>query len=330
MSKQVTEEMISAYVDDELTAAERAAVESAISADKELQRIHDGYMAARNAIQESAQVVDRIGLPTNFSSDVMSRIKASRSQPELDFIETEVPGSLADGSQEREGRVRRAVAKSTGQGIWTVRTWIEIIAATAAIVIIVLSWWGKSNRDPNSTDLARPNDSRPDANAGPDKNRPEPKNQIRMMNVDGQDGQKTNESSNNRTSDSSSDQSNVDAVSKEKASSRKFSIFIDADARPEIDRFWIVNDYEITAPPGTSPDGSVADQTTGPVNVLLIDAGKDDAVRFLQQIPKWDPDFQVFLHRKQGKASWLAPYDVSHADQTEGSFWTLEIVLIDR
>ena len=90
-----------------------------------------------------------------------------------------------------------------------------------------------------------------------------------------------------------------------------------------IDRFWITNDYEVTAPEGTEPNGN-----GNAVSVLLIDSKKADAVKFFGQLQQWDPEFQVFQQAKAGNASWLAPFDVGKADQAEGDFWTLQIVLI--
>ena len=125
-------------------------------------------------------------------------------------------------------------------------------------------------------------------------------------------------------SNGSKDQS-PQVTSSANLSSRKFSIFVNADARPQVDRFWIMNDYEVEAPSDADPTGGNAK-----VNVLLLDAKKKDALKFLSQLSKWDEHFQIFQQAKIGTASWLAPFDVAKAPEAEGDYWTLQIILIDK
>ena len=301
MSKPVTEEMISALIDGELSPADRVLVENAISADESLRRIYEGFQESATALKESAEWVgSAVSLPVDFTSRVMSEIETGSTEGQV------ANHSASSENSEKENRSVVTPA-STQSPVWTVRTLVEIVAAVAAVIVIAVVWQGQGNNHGSNGETAKQDVNQQDVEGR------KPKNGVRALGS--KDG--------NFKSNTSKEKGEEKDPGAGPVSSRKFSVFIKASTRPLIDRFWILNNYEVTAPEGTDPGGN-----NSQVNVLLIDAKKKDAVDFFSQLKKWDSGFQVFQQAKTGNASWLAPFDVSRADQSEGDFWTLQIVLI--
>ncbi|MEC9094696.1 MAG: hypothetical protein VX438_18445 [Planctomycetota bacterium] len=281
MSQPVTEEMISLYLDGKLSAEDQATVENTLSTDENLRKTWESYRQSASAIKASAAWVSKTAaLPTDFTSQVMAQINT------LELQETQP-----------EPRVLKDTTARTA----STRTWIEVVAATVAIVIIAISWSSQTTR---IEQVASPESSSAEHQ--------KTKNGVHML------GSRRGEFKKPDL------QTKTDSPRLANAASREFSIFASSKARPQIDRFWIINDYEVTAPKNTDPGGA-----SEKINVLLIDAKKKDAVQFLSQLSKWDAHFQVFQQTKTGNASWLAPFDTSKAGKTEGDVWTLQIVLID-
>lgn len=296
MARQVTEEMISALIDGELSSDERVEVEEAISTDESLRRIYEGYLASGTAVKESsAWVQSSVSLPADFTSRVMAQVN------EVDSSNQKNPLPVSHESPTTPTPVMHT------SGIWSVRTVIEVVAAVAAVVLIVVVWQGSASN---------PNGQGGTAKNGQDPDQVVPRNGVHALGSKNGEFKKSNSGKGANTKGNEANQPSV-------KSSRRFSIFVKARTRPLIDRFWITNDYEVTAPEGIEPNGN-----GNAVSVLLIDSKKADAVKFFSQLQQWDPEFQVFQQAKAGNASWLAPFDVGKADQSEGDFWTLQIVLI--
>lgn len=301
MSRTVTEEMISALIDGELTPEDRAWVEKEISTHESLRQLYEGFKGTSEAIRESSQhVQSTVKLPSDFTSRVMADVQIQAAASTEPTVET--------SSTERNSKSNVAKRGS----IWSTRTWIELVAATAAIVLIVVVWQSRTV-DPNT--VAKPDEG----SKGSDVEKQRPKNGVYALgNKDGE-FEKNSPNVVEPGSENSKDGTPATVV----RSSREFSVFVKADTRPVIDRFWILNDYKVTAPEGVGPEG-----TGAPVNVLLIDAKKEDVLKFFDQLNDIDSGFQVFQQAKSGAASWLAPFDISKAGSAEGDFWTLQIVLI--
>ena len=319
MSNLVTQEMISAYVDGELSATDKAIVEDALSADESLRDLFENYNDSTAALKASAEFVSNtVTLPGEFTSRVMEKIRSHASAPILENESREehlIPHeALNEQRLNKNGptgnQTATVVLTAAASQRYSLRTWIEVIAATVAIVIVIYSWTGKS---PSTENIASP--GLKDQGGAENKDIDKPGNDLHML------GSKNGQFKNGSAKKVDlQNQSNPTG-----STSREFSIFVDAKARPQIDRFWIMSDYEVTAAENTPATG-----TTTKVNVLLIDAKKTDAVKFFSQLSKWDSGFQIFHPSKSGNASWLTPFDVSKASQAEGDFWTLQIVLIDQ
>ena len=300
MSHHVTEEMISAYLDGELSPEDRTAVERALSTDESLRLLLEGFRESRSALQASSDFVSSsIALPPDFSSRVMTEIRLAEAAAGEDGPQTSNLTRSSEAASVLPGR----------KNSFSLRTLLEVVAATAALVVIVFLW--KSGESP--AEVAQPENRDPVASKGG----------VSMMNLN-----KSEKGSGTASRNSSSNPA-------PKPTSREFSVFVDAGARPQIDRFWILENYEITAPDGTDPGVSAKDRAAaggdaGKIEVLLVDAKKGDAIKFFSRVPKWDSQFQVFQEAKTGDASWLAPFDVSDAAEAEGDFWTLKIVLISK
>lgn len=319
MSKIVTPEMVSAFVDGELSPEDNHSVENALLTDSALRDIAEGYQSLRNALHSSSEnVASTVQLPPRFTSNVMDRIQHL----------SEAVGSSDENSDHGASVVKReqlidpasdvSIAASnrstTTSGVYSVRTLVEVLVATAAVVLIVLNWpTPVSDSGGVSQSLVK------SGNISNDPLIDQKKSDIQMLSVG--DGKAARNGSKNGGGENST------SSSKERAdvpdqSSREFSIFVNESARPSIDRFWIMKGYEVSAPQ-QEPDGRV--------NMLLIDAKKVDAVKFFGDLEKWDPDFKCYQDSgKRTNASWLAPFDVSRINETEGDYWKLRIVLISK
>lgn len=302
MNKTVTPEMISAFVDGELSPEDKLSVENALHADVELREIADGFQALRSSVQSSSEyIAATVRLPKHFASNVMGKIDQLSESVDQELDDEN--GQVSEGS-----RLNRPTSMS---GIYSVRTLIEVVVAMAAIVLIVVNW-PSSVSDPD-----RPSsDSIASADSKSDIGNKEKKSGVRMLSVgDGKEASTTRKNGGTGATQPTEETSNVN-------SSREFSIFVNESARPNIDRFWIMKSYEVDAPE-QEPDGRV--------NMLLIDAKKADAVKFFDDLKKWDANFKVFQDSgKSPNATWLAPFDASKIDAAEGDFWKLRIVLIGK
>ncbi len=132
-------DMLSAYLDDELTEAERAAVEARLEVSVEWQ--------AELAEVESARAIVR-GLPTReappgsgtvSSRNVESETAAVVETPEAE-IAAPVPITTARGA-------RRGTGVSRGRAV----TWLAGAAAAVAAVVVVVSMPGADTVKPNVT-----------------------------------------------------------------------------------------------------------------------------------------------------------------------------------
>lgn len=303
MTKQVTEEMISAFIDGELSPEDKQLVETAISTDESLRQLLESFKESSQAIQDSSSfVLGSTSLPSDFSARVMSKIASAESGEESAFPDqTEKHRSNINAGTAVELSKTKSTGKFSASQI-SLRTWIEVIVASVAILVVVVNW-----PTANQPQIAQPETKPPQQVS---------KNGVRMM------GSKNGQFE-------KSDPRKSNEPSKQIVSSREFSIFIDSGTRPEVDRFWIMNNYEVSAPENTEPDGTNSGGVRSKVNVLMIDSKKADAVKFFSQLSKWDSGFQIFQEAKSGSASWLAPFDIAKAAQAEGDFWTLKIVLIE-
>lgn len=321
MSNRVTEEMISAFIDGELSPEDKSSVEKAISTDDAVRAIYESYLESGSAIQASSvYVASSVALPADFASRVMADIYATQkneSNPSEKGKRDKAKQGEAKQGEARQSEVDPVMDQTPAaathaspvvgsNGFWSLRTVVEVIAASVAIVAIAIAWQGRTSL-PNN--VAKPDDAQIET-----KDRPQ--NGVRALGDPNGDFKGGGVTSNKSKSSESQ---------KIQSTSREFSVFVDAKSRPQVDRFWIMNDYEVGAPENADPagDGSA-------VNVLLIDAKKADALKFFAQLGKLDSDYKVFQQSKAGAASWLAPFDISKAESAEGDFWTLQIVLIEK
>ncbi len=316
MSNQVTEEMISAFIDGELSPEDKIMVENAISTDDVLRSLLESYRESSSAIKASSEFVSNsVALPLDFTSRVMGQIEIGETsdtvQPDQELNPASnsfVPETALDGSPSTSSsKIQKSNLQELGEkrpaptGLFSIRTLVEVVVATVAIAIVTANW---PATDPADNQIAKP---------GTEKVTPaKPNNGVHMMGSENGEFKKSPKAN------------STDPPKPSQSTSRKFSVFVKSDARPQVDRFWIMNNYEVTAPEGVEPENDAK------VNVLLIDTKKADAVKFFAQLTKWDSGFQVFQEAKSGNASWLAPFDVSKAEQAEGDFWTLQIVVIEK
>lgn len=297
MNSNLNEELISAYFDGELSSSEMVRVESMISAQPEWQAVYDRYAEVSRSLKESAAVTaEHVALPSTFLDSVMQTI----SNSEIEMSDSDASAQTVTVSHRSNSNTNRFVS---------LRTLIEAVGGIAAIVMIALLWNGTQS-DPDSNRLA-------DNSGGPGTGENRKKSDVRMMSVDGKKKANQKDPAKN---DPDGGPANVDVDPG--ATSREFSIFVDQAVRPQIDRFWIMSNYELDAP---------EKEDASPVNVLLLDAKRQDAIRFLKQLKKWDSQFQVFQDSgSKTNANWLAATQIEEIEQAEGSFWKLRIVLIAR
>ncbi len=319
MSKIVTPEMVSAFVDGELSPEDNLSVENALLTDSSLRDIAEGYHALRNALHTSSEnVASTVQLPSNFTSSIMDKIQHL----------SEAVGSSDEYSDHGSSVVKQEQwidpasdvpivtpnRSTTISGVYSIRTLVEILVATAAVVLIVLNWPTPVS-DPGGASQSLVNSG----NVSSDPLIDQKKSDIQMLSVGDGKAARTGSKNGGGGNPTNSSEERTDVAGQ---SSREFSIFVNESARPSIDRFWIMKSYEVSAPQ-QEPDGRV--------NMLLIDAKKVDAVKFFGDLEKWDPDFKCYQDSgKRTNASWLAPFDVSKINEAEGDYWKLRIVLISK
>lgn len=306
MSNHVTEEMISAFIDGDLSPEDKSSVEEAISTDDTVRAIYESYLESGSAIQASSEfVTSSVALPADFTSRVMADIYATQKNESNPSDKSKQV--VADPALDPTPPAATHASPVSGtNGFWSLRTVVEVIAASVAIIAIAIAWQGRTSH-PNN--VAKPDDAKI-------KTENRPQNGVRAL------GDPNGEFKSGGVTSNKSQSSESQKI---QSTSREFSVFVDAKSRPQVDRFWIMNDYEVGAPENADPSGDGS-----AVNVLLIDAKKADALKFFAQLGKLDNDYKVFQQSKSGTASWLAPFDISKAENAEGDFWTLQIVLIEK
>lgn len=338
MNKTITPEMISAFVDGELSPEDKLSVENALLVDEhavdehaadsgavgiDLREIADGFQALRSSIRSSSEfTASTVHLPKQFTSKIMGKIMGKIHQLS-EPVDQEMDGGIASkfASEVESKTPYRGVISDKSElnrpaslpGFYSIRTLLEVLVATAAVLLIVVNWPSAvSDSGGTDSDSIAKNAGDPSLDLG----NVEKKSGVKMLSVG--DGKKVITTSKNGGTGATQPAEETNAVN----SSREFSIFVNESARPSIDRFWIMKSYEVNAPE-QEPDGRV--------NMLLIDAKKADAVKFFGDLKKWDANFKVFQDSgKSPNATWLAPFDASKIEAAEGDFWKLRIVLIAK
>ena len=324
MSKIVTPEMVSAFVDGELSPEDNLLVENALLADSALRDIAEGYQMLRSSLHSSSEyVTSTVQLPQQFTSSIMEKIQRLPGAVGPDDHHSKSGSPVVDRVQLADQASDFSVANSkrltTMSSVYSIRTLVEVLVATVAVVLIVLNWPTPISESGGAGQSV--------VNNGVISNDPvsdRKQSDVQMLSVgDGKTvrGGSKNGGGGNPISPSKTKASKTKTDVSDQ-SSREFSIFVDESVRPKIDRFWIMKSYEVSSPQ-QEPDGRV--------NMLLIDAKKTDAVKFFGDLEKWDPDFKCYQDSgKRTNASWLAPFDVSKISEAEGDFWKLRIVLISK
>ena len=323
MSKIVTPEMVSAFVDGELSPEDNLLVENALLADSALRDIAEGYQMLRSSLHSSSEyLTSTVQLPQQFTSNIMEKIQRLSEVVGPDDHHSKSGAPVVDRVQLADQASDFSVAnskRSTISSVYSIRTLVEVLVATVAVLLIVLNWPTPIPESGGSGQSI--------VNNGVISNDPvndRKRSDVQMLSVgDGKTargGSKNGGGGNSMSSSKTKSSKAKTDVSNQ--SSREFSIFVDESERPKIDRFWIMKSYEVSSPQ-QEPDGRV--------NMLLIDAKKTDAVKFFGDLEKWDPDFKCYQDSgKRTNASWLAPFDVSKISEAEGDFWKLRIVLISK
>lgn len=323
MSKIVTPEMVSAFVDGELSPEDNLLVENALLADSALRDIAEGYQMLRSSLHTSSEyLTSTVQLPQQFTSNIMEKIQRLSEVVGPDDHHSKSGAPVVDRVQLADQASDFSVAnskRSTISSVYSIRTLVEVLVATVAVLLIVLNWPTPIPESGGSGQSI--------VNNGVISNDPvndRKRSDVQMLSVgDGKTargGSKNGGGGNSMSSSKTKSSKAKTDVSNQ--SSREFSIFVDESERPKIDRFWIMKSYEVSSPQ-QEPDGRV--------NMLLIDAKKTDAVKFFGDLEKWDPDFKCYQDSgKRTNASWLAPFDVSKISEAEGDFWKLRIVLISK
>ena len=122
MKSVVSEELVSAYFDGEVTVEERLLVERALAESPELRRFYDKLQELRAGLQS----LPRHRLPRDFAARVMERVERERD------VQTVPAGDVRPfrrSEVERSGRRRPA--------IWRV---IAATAASLAVVALIAAW----------------------------------------------------------------------------------------------------------------------------------------------------------------------------------------------
>jgi hypothetical protein len=310
MNEIVTPQMISAFVDGELSPEDTALVEAALAVDEASRGLLESYEKIREDLAFSSTfIAENVSMPSEFTSRVMADIGVTKPtspavsqtqyqhqhnqhqhRPDQQLVSQ--PAPLVD---------KQLVDKQLNESpstLFSVRTVIEFIVATAAAILILFNWNGNTGELKNGL-AANPGQTNITAESK--------KSDVSMLRI-GDNGK------------SSTNNNSEPANQPTAQASREFAVIISETARPQVDRFWTMNEYEIEAP---------EQLTDSQVSVFLIQSKRQDAVKFFQELKKWDPDFKAFQDSGEN-ASWLSPFDVSRADQLEGDVWTLRIVTIDR
>lgn len=303
MNEMVTPQMISAFVDGELSPEDTALVEAALAVDEASRGLLESYEKIREDLAFSSTFIAKnVSMPSGFTSRVMADIGVTKPtspavsqtqyqhqhRPDEQLVSQTAP--LVD-----QPLVDKQLNESPST-LFSVRTVIEFIVATAAAILILFNWNGNTGELKNGL-AANPGQTNITAESK--------KSDVSMLRI-----------GDNGKSSTNSEPANQPTAQ----ASREFAVIISETARPQVDRFWTMNAYEIEAP---------EQLTDSQVSVFLIQSKRQDAVKFFQELKKWDPDFKAFQDSGEN-ASWLSPFDVSRADQLEGDVWTLRIVTIDR
>lgn len=146
----INEELISAYLDGELTAQEQAQVEQALAGDVRLQRMHDDLRALRSSLQSLPQQK----LDAGFAQRVMlaaQRARAEQSATTDRLVETlRAPEVLVATHHGQETTVERAQHEPVA---WRVVVWS--VAGLAAVLMVALF-------APQSSEIAQLPQNKPD------------------------------------------------------------------------------------------------------------------------------------------------------------------------
>ena len=335
MNEMVTPQMISAFVDGELSPEDTALVEAALAVDEASRGLLESYEKIREDLAFSSTfIAENVSMPSGFTSRVMADIGVTKPtspavsqtqyqhqhnqhqhnqhqhnqhqhrpdehRPDEQLVSQPAPlvdKQLVDKQLVDKQLVDKQLNESPST-LFSVRTVIEFIVATAAAILILFNWNGNTGELKNGL-AANPGQTNITAESK--------KSDVSMLRIG--DNGKSSTNNNSKPANQPTAQA-----------SREFAVIISETARPQVDRFWTMNEYEIEAP---------EQLTNSQVSVFLIQSKRQDAVKFFQELKKWDPDFKAFQDSGEN-ASWLSPFDVSRADQLEGDVWTLRIVTIDR
>ncbi|MDB4757047.1 zf-HC2 domain-containing protein [Mariniblastus sp.] len=320
MNEMVTPQMISAFVDGELSPEDTALVEAALAVDEASRGLLESYEKIREDLAFSSTfIAENVSMPSEFTSRVMADIGGTKpTSPAVSQTQYQHQHNQHQHNQHQHNQHQHRpdehrpdeqlvsqpaplVDKQLNESpstLFSVRTVIEFIVATAAAILILFNWNGNTGELKNGL-AANPGQTNITAESK--------KSDVSMLRI-GDNGK------------SSTNNNSEPANQPTAQASREFAVIISETARPQVDRFWTMNEYEIEAP---------EQLTDSQVSVFLIQSKRQDAVKFFQELKKWDPDFKAFQDSGEN-ASWLSPFDVSRADQLEGDVWTLRIVTIDR
>lgn len=126
MNREFPEELLSAYLDDRVTADERLRVHQALAESAELRELHAGLQRARSGLQR----LPRFSLPADFADRVVQRIEN----------ESQERGAASPAMATPAAVGRRAPAG------W--RSWKSLAAAASLAAVLLLSLLWLSNRHP--------------------------------------------------------------------------------------------------------------------------------------------------------------------------------------
>ena len=144
MSKIVTPEMVSAFVDGELSPEDNLLVENALLADSALRDIAEGYQMLRSSLHSSSEyVTSTVQLPQQFTSSIMEKIQRLPEAVGPDDHHSKSGSPVVDRVQLADQASDFSVANSkrltTMSSVYSIRTLVEVLVATVAVAALALA-----------------------------------------------------------------------------------------------------------------------------------------------------------------------------------------------